>query len=374
METLEKNPFDERLADLASAVRRRRLDALFVFGEANIRALTGLVCDNGCLIVYPAAKGRGAVSRPPVFITDFRYIPMAHRVAPWLDTVEQLKGKGLAETAQQVLKKARVSVSRLGFEQAIPAGRYLELQKLFKKATLVESEDEVLNLRAVKTVDEMMKIAAAEKLNDEIWRLAQKEFKYGMTEKTMQRIIRAYMNELGDGEAFETIVCAGANAAECHHVPDETVWKKGEPLLVDMGVKLEGVCADMTRCIKPKKGCTSCACDEYEKIYNIVLEANRAGIAAAKPGMTGRELDKVARDFITKAGYGPAFGHSLGHGVGYEIHELPRASTICSMVLKPGMLVTIEPGIYLEGKLGVRIEDLILITSTGCEVLSHSKK
>ena len=263
-------------------------------------------------------------------------------------------------------------MARLGFERAISAGLYLKLQTLFRGAKLVEAEDEVLNLRAVKTVDEITRIAAAEALNDAIWRDAQKDFRAGMTEKEMQRIIRAHMNARGDGEAFETIVCAGANAAECHHVPDDTVWHKGEPLLVDMGVKLDGVCSDMTRCIRPSRSCAVSA--EYEKIYSIVLEANMAAIAAAKPGMTGKALDKVARDVIRKAGYGKAFGHSLGHGVGYEIHEMPTASSKGETELKPGMLVTIEPGIYLEGKLGVRIEDLVLITTTGCEVLSHSRK
>ena len=191
-----------------------------------------------------------------------------------------------------------------------------------------------------------------------------------MTEKDIQRVIRAWMNALGDGEAFETIVCAGANAAECHHVPDGTVWRKGEPLLVDMGVKLDGVCSDMTRCLKPSRSPDP----EYDRVYDIVLEANRAAIAAARPGMTTGALDKVARDIIRKAGYAKAFGHSLGHGVGYEIHELPMARPKDGTVLEPGMLVTIEPGIYLEGRLGVRIEDLVLITTTGCEVLSHSRK
>ncbi len=364
------NPFAERLDDLAKAVRRRRLDAMLVFGEANIRSLTGLVCDNGCLVVLPgAAKGDAPA---PTFITDFRYVPMAHRVAPWLRTVEPKKGQGLAGTAAEILKKCGVKVARLGFERAISAGLYLKLQTLFRGAKLVEAEDEVLNLRAVKTVDEITRIAAAEALNDAIWRDAQKDFRAGMTEKEMQRIIRAHMNARGDGEAFETIVCAGANAAECHHVPDDTVWQKGEPLLVDMGVKLDGVCSDMTRCIHPSRSCAVSA--EYEKIYSIVLEANMAAIAAAKPGMTGKALDKVARDVIRKAGYGKAFGHSLGHGVGYEIHEMPTASSKGETELKPGMLVTIEPGIYLEGKLGVRIEDLVLITTTGCEVLSHSRK
>ena len=181
-------------------------------------------------------------------------------------------------------------------------------------------------------------------------------------------MIQAWMIALGDGEAFETIVCAGANAAECHHVPDDTVWRRGEPLLVDMGVKLDGVCSDMTRNIKAARD------PEYAKVYDVVLQANEAAIAAARPGITAGALDAVARRIIRKAGYGKAFGHSLGHGVGYEIHEEPCAKQKSKTELEPGMFVTIEPGIYLEGRLGVRIEDLVLITTTGCEVLSHSPK
>ena len=134
-----------------------------------------------------------------------------------------------------------------------------------------------------------------------------------------------------------------------------------------MGVKLDGVCSDMTRCVRGRG-------EEYRDIYSIVLEANRAAIAAARPGMTSGALDKVARDIIRKAGYGKAFGHSLGHGVGYEIHEEPTARAKSKTVLEPGMFVTIEPGIYLEGKLGVRIEDLVLITPDGCEVITRSPK
>jgi len=356
--TENPNPLAERLEALVRVLRRRRLDAALVFGEANIRALVGVVCDNGCLVVAPDRV---------VFLTDFRYVPMAHRVAPWLETVELPRGVTFAKAVRKILGP----VARLGYEGAIAASRYLALQASFRGAKLVDVGDDVLSLRAVKTVDEIGRIAAAEALNDEIWAQARRAFKPGMTEKDLQREIRAWMNALGDGEAFETIVCAGANAAECHHVPDDTVWRKGEPLLVDMGVKLDGVCSDMTRCLRPRgRG----ADPEYARVYDLVLEANLAAIAAAKPGMTAGELDQVARDIIAKAGYGAAFGHSLGHGVGYEIHELPTARPKDDTVLEPGMLVTIEPGVYLEGRLGVRIEDLVLITTTGCEVLSHSDK
>ena len=224
-------------------------------------------------------------------------------------------------------------------------------------------------MRSVKTPEEIEKLRAAEALNSEIWAEAQAQFKAGMTELQMARIIRHLMIEKGEGEAFETIVCVGPNAAECHHVPDDTVWDGKAPVLVDMGVKLDGYCSDMTRNIVPAKPSKL-----YREIYSLVLKANMCAIAAAKPGLTCGKLDRVARKIIEDAGFGKCFGHSLGHGVGIEIHEAPGVRKADKTVLKPGMLVTIEPGVYLEGNLGVRIEDLILITEDGCEVLSPSPK
>ena len=363
------HPGDGRLAALMRTAARRRLDAVLLFDEANVRALTGVACDNGCLALVRAAD---ATAFSACLITDFRYVPMVHRVAPGLKAVELARGVSFAAAAKGAVAKARAGqpVRRIGYEGTLATSRYLELRKAFPRAAPVDVDGNVKALRAVKTAGEITRIAAAAALNDEIWARAQKEIRPNMTEKDIQRTIRAWMNALGDGEAFETIVCAGANAAECHHVPDGTVWRKGEPLLVDMGVKLDGVCSDMTRCLKPSRP----ADPEYGRVYDIVLEANRAAIAAAKPGMAAGALDKVARDVIRKAGYGKAFGHALGHGVGYEIHELPTARPKDRTALEPGMLVTVEPGVYLEGRLGVRIEDLVLITTTGCEALSHSRK
>ena len=357
------NAFAARLDEVRAVARRRRLDLLILNNEFNVLSLTGVQSDNGVLVSGESLH----------FYTDFRYTVMARRVAPWLDTREMWKPGESAKGLRAAVALAGVKCPRrIGYEGSIPASRYLDFRKAFPKATFVDFEREVQLPRAVKTPDEIARIEAAVALNDEIWAAAKKEFRPGMTEVAMQRIIRGLMARRGDGEAFETIVCAGANAAECHHVPDGTVWHAGEPLLVDMGVKLGGVCSDMTRCLKPKGRYALRA--EYEKVYKIVLEANMAAIAALKPGMKGRELDAVARKIIKKAGYGKAFGHSLGHGVGFEIHEAPAASPSSDIVLKPGMLVTIEPGIYLPGKLGVRIEDLVLITETGCKVLTSSAK
>lgn len=343
------NPFAGRLAAFRKELVRRRLDIALVFGEANLRSLTGLACDNGCLAV---------TLRGETFYTDFRYVPMAHRVAPWLKVSDLRRLDRLFGAAR-----------RIGYEGAIAHARFLSLRKLAPKAAFVDVTDALRDLRAVKTADEIAAIRAAVKLNDEIWAEASGCFAAGMTEREMARIIRHLMIDRGEGEAFETIVCVGANAAECHHVPDDTVWNGREPVLVDMGVKLDGYCSDMTRNLVPRR------CPRlYRQVYDLVLEANLAAIAAARPGLGGRALDRVAREVIRKGGFGKCFGHSLGHGVGLEIHEAPYAAKSSKDVLRPGMLVTIEPGVYLEGNLGVRIEDLVLITDTGCEVLTASPK
>ena len=324
---MKKNPFAARLAAFAGVLREKQLDAAVVFNQANVRSLTGIDCDNACLLV----KADGTV----VFHTDFRYVPMVHHVAPWLK-VDDIKKVGGARP----FRSGRAKLLKMGYESSVTHARFMQLEKAFPGATFADIDANVKELRAVKTADELAKLRAAEALNDAIWSEAQKEFKPGMTEKDMARVIQHLMIERGDGEAFETIVCVGKNAAECHHVPDDTVWNGREPVLVDMGVKLDGYCSDMTRNVVPARPSKL-----YKKVYGLVLEANLRAIAAAKPGMTAGQLDKVARDFLTKNGFGEAFGHSLGHGVGIEIHEAPWAARKQKMVLRPGMSVTIEPGV-----------------------------
>ena len=344
------NPFAARLEAFRARLEAKRLAAALVFGEANIRALTGIACDSAALAVRSAGE--------PVVFTDFRYAPMIRRTAPWLP-VRDIRALG----------RFCFAGPRLGFESAIPFGRYERLRRLFPKRRFVDVSDELSALRAVKTPEEIGKLAAAEALNDAIWSEARRKFRAGMTELEMARVIRHLMIEKGEGEAFATIVCVGKNAAECHHVPDGTVWDGREPVLVDMGVRLDGYCSDMTRNLVPERPSRL-----YRRVYDLVLKANLLAIAAAKPGMTAGALDRVARKFLSENGFGKAFGHSLGHGVGLEIHEAPTARKGDGTVLEPGMLVTIEPGVYLEGNLGVRIEDLVVITETGCRVLSASPK
>jgi Xaa-Pro aminopeptidase len=329
-----------RLEKLKKIALDYRLDDVLIFDEANIRALTGIECDSACLTL-------GAI------YTDFRYVAMIHRLAPKLKVRD--------------IRRLKLGSRRIGFESSMAHSRFLRLAEAMPQAEFVDIEAELKALRMVKTPEELDAIRSAEKLNLEIWNEAKNRFRVGNTEREMAAIIKHLMIEHGDGEAFDTIVCVGANAAECHHRPDDTPWNGREPILVDMGVKLAGVCSDLTRNIVPEniRGL-------YRKVFALVEAANQAAIAAVKPGITAARLDKVARDIITKGGFGKCFGHSLGHGVGYEIHEAPAISKRGNKTrLEPGMVFTIEPGIYLEGNLGVRIEDMVVVTDSGCEVLSR---
>lgn len=332
-----------RIEEIEQVVRRRRLDELLVITEPNILALTGVKCDNAVL----------TVGRETCFYTDFRYTAAVRRTLPGVKVRD--------------IRRLELAGNRIGYESAISKARFDQLVKLApRKAKFVDIAGDLAVLRAVKTPEELERLRAAERLNCEIWAEASRLFRTGMTEREMARLIQRLMIERGEGEAFDTIVCVGANAAECHHEPDDTVWNGREPVLVDMGVKFGGVCSDLTRNIVPKRPSVS-----YRRAFRLVQEAHDAAIAAAGPGMTAAALDKVARDIIRKGGFGSCFGHSLGHGVGVEIHEAPTVSKRNrETVLKPGMVVTIEPGIYLEGNLGIRIEDMIVITSTGCELIS----
>ena len=272
---------EDRLSNLARVARRRRLDLVLVRNQANILALTGVNCDNAVLAVAPTG-GDGAAKT--VFYTDFRYVPMVHRVAPRL--------------ACRDIKRLKIEGSRIGYESSIPHSKYLEFAKKARRAKFVDLAKDISIMRAVKTPDEIARIREAEALACRIWEDASAGFRAGMTERDMARVIQKMMIERGEGEAFPTIVCVGKNAAECHHEPDDTVWNGREPVLVDMGVRLGGVCSDLTRnvVVNPSK--------LYKKVYALVLEANLAAIAAARPGMTGKALDKVARDVIRKGGFG----------------------------------------------------------------------
>ena len=346
-----------RLRRLHAALRRQRLDALLVTTPINRFYFTGLEASNGVLL-----SERGA---PPAFYTDFRYLTMARRMAPWLPT--HLIWKPALEP--EVVAGLGHSWCRVGYEGAMPAARFLKLQAALPDVEWVDATALIQSLRAIKSPEEQHRMRAAIAANDRLFEKTLQQTTPGMSEWEISAIVRREAERLGQGESFPAIACVGRNAAECHHQPDDTVLRRGQPLLVDLGLKLDHVCADMTRCVS-----FGTPTPLWREIYQIVLAANRAATRAIRPGVPCKAIDAVARDIIKQAGYGAYFGHSLGHGLGLEVHESPSFSTECTTELAPGMVLTVEPGIYLPGRLGIRIEDVILVTKNGCEVLTRTPR
>lgn len=349
--------FARRTKWLCAQLAHDRLDAVLLVTEVSRYYFTGLQTSNGLVLVEKR--------QPPTFYTDFRYLVMAHRCLTFMAS------KKLWRPADEPSVMAALGASwrRVGYEGQMDAARFNRLKAALPQVEWVDVGKPLAVMRSVKSPAEQRLMRAAVAANDRLFCEVLKQVVPGMTEWDIRNGVRLWTDRLGQGEAFDTIACVGRNAAECHHHPDTTVLRGGQPLLLDLGVRLDHYCSDMTRSIffgKPTPF--------YREIHAIVLEANQKAIRAIKPGRRCDEIDAVARGHIEKTGYGDCFGHGLGHALGLEIHESPNFAASCTTELAPGMVLTVEPGIYLPGRMGIRIEDVILVTDSGCEVLSQSPR
>lgn len=232
----------------------------------------------------------------------------------------------------------------------------------FETAVLIDS------LRAVKSEDEKDKMRIASLHNDRVMARVRNLIQIGKSEKQLEMEIREAFREIAKSEpSFDTIVAYQEHCADPHAVPSDKILEEGMSVIVDMGCLYDGYCSDMTRTFFVNE-------NPIKEIYDTVLKANLAGIAAVKPGVRFSEVDQAARKVIEEAGYGEYFIHRLGHGIGMEVHEPFDVSATNNALIEEGMCFSIEPGIYIEGKYGVRIEDLVLVTKEGCEVLNHDSK
>lgn len=351
----EPDEYARRLEVFADELGRLGCDGAILTSPVTRRYFTGFESTAGTLVV-DARKG-------PVFVVDFRYILMARKAMPFLKC--ELQGGG-ATRVEDLTRKWRTA----GFEASDSVSSYERLQSILPWVDHWIAVDSLSReLRSVKSIAEQKTLRAAIAANDEMFAWVRPQIRPGMTEWDIRGLFRVAADRFGQGESFDTVACAGANGAECHHHPDETVLRDDEPLLMDFGLLVDHYCSDMTRCLHLGK-----PSDHYRDVYQVVLEANRAAVDQLKPGMTGQEVDAIARRIIEKAGYGDHFGHALGHSVGIEIHERPNFSPGEDWEIKPGMVVTVEPGIYLPGDLGIRIEDVVLVTESGCECLSQTSR
>ncbi len=339
---------------LAALVAERELDCLLVTDLTNVRYLSGFGGTNGACICGSEAR---------IFLTDFRYTERAEAEVEGWDVVT-VKDDWLAGIAERLSGK-------VGFEDHHMAVRTLGKlkEKLADGVTLEGAGGTVEKLRRVKDEAELAAIAAAAELADEVWGWSLERGLVGRSELDVARAAEARMREQGAEPSFPTIVAAGPNGALPHAEPGEREIGRGELVVFDMGAKLDGYCSDGTRTFA-----TGEPGERARAVYETVREAQAAALTMVEAGVRAEVVDGVARDLIAAAGHGERFGHGLGHGVGLEVHEEPRVSPRSADVLAAGEVVTIEPGIYLPGELGVRIEDLVVVTAEGHRNLSTLPK
>jgi len=354
--SLPATEFMKRLRAIVAYRKKEKLDAIAIVTAVNRYYFTGFSSSAGILLI---------TKDEPVFYTDFRYFTAAKRQLPFLKVKLLWKGPDEKKAFGALGKPWK----RIGFEGALPSERLLKWKDIFTSAEFVNVAEAIGAMRSIKSPAEQRVIRAAIRAGDAVYAAVRSQLVPGMTEWDVRNLIRRGADFCGQGESFDSIVCVGAHGAECHHHPDETPLQDNTPVLIDMGVMKDYYLSDMTRSF-----CLGKPSAEFKKIYKIVLEANRKAIKAIRPGKKCKDIDAVAREHIKKAGYGKYFDHSLGHSLGLEIHEIPNFSMTCETILKPGMLITVEPGIYLPGRFGIRIEDVILVTKNGCEVLTQTPK
>jgi Xaa-Pro aminopeptidase len=350
---------NDRATRLVERLPEIEADAIVVTNLVNVRYLTGYTGSNGLAVIGPDTRA---------FFTDFRYEEQsAAEVDPTFD--RRISTMDLLAGVSEVLS---AGAQRLAFEDGNMTVRTHEhLRDLLPDAvTLVAAGDAVEGVRAVKESGEIERIRAAARLADAGLRQIMAEGLVGRTEAAVaDSLERAMRAEGATGLSFPSIVAAGPHGALPHAQPRDVEISSGELVVIDWGAVLDGYCSDCTRTLA-----TGELDDESHAVYELVLEAQLAGLGAIRAGVSGRDADGAARAVIDRAGHAEHFGHGLGHGVGLEVHEAPRLSQRSDSVLASGNMVTVEPGVYLPGRLGVRIEDLVVVTDAGCEILTGVPK
>lgn len=346
-----------KLQKLRKILQEQNIDGVLITNEYNRRYMTGFTGTAGVAIVS---------QNDAVFITDFRYTEQA--IAQIKDyRIVQHEVTLLEEIATQV--KA-MGIKLLGFEKdSVSYGTY-ELYKNVIQADLVPVSGLIEKIRLIKTAQEINIIKVACEIADHAFTHILDYIKPGKTELDVSNELEFFMRQQGATQSsFDTIVASGLRSALPHGVATNKVIEKGDFVTLDFGALYNGYISDITRTVAVGE-----PSEKLVEMYNTVLASQLLALEKVGPGLTGIQADAIARDYLTEKGYGEAFGHSLGHGIGLEVHEGPGLSKRSNTVLEPGMAVTIEPGVYVPGVGGVRIEDDILITESGNELLTHSTK
>lgn len=334
-------------------------DCAIITSDVNRRYFTDMKSSAGTVVVFPDSA---------YLIIDFRYIEKARKKVVSCEVIEQQR---LFHQINGLIKKH--GARRLAIESDyLTVSELIDFKANLKGKIIADKELSrlITSLRTVKSDEEISKIIKAQRIAEEAFDELLGFIKVGKTEREVALRLDGLMLEKGaEALSFETIVLSGKNTSMPHGVPSDKKIETGDFVLMDFGAVYDGYHSDMTRTV-----CVGNPSDKQRKVYDIVLNAQNKAIEQAKAGISGSQLDSIARDIITNEGYGDCFGHSLGHGVGLEIHEFPNASPNSDCGLLKNSVVTIEPGIYIEGEFGVRIEDFVVLKEDGCENLTKAPK
>ncbi len=339
---------------------KKDIDAILITDPLNMQYLSGFTGGEG--ILYISRNKR-------ILITDSRYTEAAESQSDFEIIEESIRHRRVQILAEHIKDD---DIENIGFEDLSMS--FADFQKYRKNLPGVKkwiTLGRVINdLRMIKTKDEISCMAKAADIACEAFEAVIKLIKPGMTELEGAAELEYQMKKRGAQDvSFKAIFAAGKNSSMPHAVPTAYKVQEGDFITMDFGCKVDGYCSDMTRTVAVKY-----VADKQREVYDTVLKAQLAGLDAARAGLTGAAVDKVSRDIIAEAGYGKYFGHALGHSVGLFIHEEPRLSPNEETVLKPNMIETVEPGIYIPGEFGVRIEDMVIITDNGCRNFCTSPK
>ena len=347
----------ERIQRVIEEMRKKGLDQLIISDPLSIRYLTNIYVEP---FERLWALLLGTDGKVCLFANTLFVLPENELETVWYSDSDDAVG----------LMVAKITASRLGIDKLWPARFLIPLQEKMKHTDTILGSDCVDDCRAVKDAQEIVLMRNASRINDMVMESARDHVREGMSEREVARYIsNEYLKYGCQGVSFAPIVSFGANGADPHHEPDDTVLKKGDAVLFDIGCLKDDYCSDMTRTYY--YGVIN---EKQKMIHDLVRRANEAAETIIKPGVRFCDIDAAARNIIAEAGYGPYFTHRLGHFIGQKEHEKGDVSSTNTAKASAGMIFSIEPGIYLKGEFGVRIEDLVLVTEEGCEVLNHVDK
>lgn len=350
----------DKIREIQQKLQEKELDAVLITDEKNQRYATGFAFTDGAVIV---------TKNNAYLITDSRYVEAAEKaVSERIQVILFGQDKRLIPCIQEILQNEKIE--KLGAEeQKLSYQEYLSYQKTLG-LDLIPAQAVFLELRASKTEDELEYMRAAQKISERALEDVLGIIRPGISEREIAAELNYRMMKYGaEGNSFDTISITGTKTSMPHGVPGDELVKDGDFVTMDFGCLKGGYCSDMTRTVA-----VGHVTDEMKKIYEIVLEAQLTGIENARAGITGYEIDKAARDVIANAGYGQYFGHSFGHSLGLDIHEAPYAMPRSRVIMPEGAVISAEPGIYLPGRFGVRIEDVMILRKDGAEVITEAPK